>query len=190
LRRYIVVILPVGAVAVIAALFLIPGLHERVDQRVNDQRTTWDRKNLNRAAENMVLARPLLGFGWGTFQARSGPYFEQSPDYPLTNTTGEVHNVFLSNAAELGLVGTSLWLLALVLGVGGAIFVRGPPELYPWRIGLLAITVMWLIVCNLIPMVQAFPNQVLWLWAGVVWPWRYAWDGAAAAAQPAETTGG
>lgn len=182
LRRYVVAVVAVGAVAVVSAFFLVPGLQDRVDQRVNDQRTTWDRKNLNRAAENMIEARPLSGFGWGTFQARSGPYFEQSSDYPLTNTSGEVHNVFLSNAVELGLPGTALWLLGLAMAVGGAIFVRGPPELYPWRIGLLAIAVMWLIVANLIPMVQAFPNEILWLWAGVAWPWRYA---PAAAPSPA-----
>jgi len=29
-------------------------------------------------------------------------------------------------------------------------------------------------VLVLVPMVQPFPNYLLWLWAGVVWPWRYA----------------
>ncbi len=190
IRRYLIVIVPATATVVVALVFLVPGLHARIDQRVNDQRTTWDRANLNKAAENMVKARPLFGFGWGTFQERSGPYFQQAADYPLTNTTGEVHNVFLSNAAELGLVGIALWLFAMALAIGGAIFVRGPPQLYSWRIGLLAITVMWLIVANLIPMVQAFPNQVLWLWAGVVYPWRYRWKGAGGSAQSASAAEG
>jgi putative inorganic carbon (hco3(-)) transporter len=174
LRRYLVQIVVVGAIAVLGALAIVPGLQEHVGERFNDQLTTWDRLNLNRAAENMLLSRPLLGFGLGTFKDRSGPYFQQSPDFPLTNTDGEVHNVLLSYGAELGLIGTTLWLLALALAVGGAIVVRGPPQLYPWRIGLIAIAAMWLITSNLVPMVQAFPNQILWLWAGVVWPWRYA----------------
>jgi putative inorganic carbon (HCO3(-)) transporter len=174
LRRYVPAMAVAVAIAVVGALALIPGLHGRASERVSDQLTTWDRLNLNRAAENMVMARPLLGFGAGTFKDRSPPYFQQDPNFPLTNTTGEIHNVFLSNAAELGLVGTVLWLLALLLAVGGAIVIRGPPQLYPWRVGLVAIAVMWLIVSNLVPMVQAFPNQVMWLWAGVVWPWRYA----------------
>jgi putative inorganic carbon (hco3(-)) transporter len=174
LRRRLLIAGPVALVALVAAFLFIPGLYAQTSERIGDQRTEWDRLNLNKAAENMVVARPLFGFGLGTFQDRSEPYFEQNPSFPLTNTTGELHNVFLSSAAELGLVGSSIWLLGLVLAIGGGIVVRGPPQLFPWRIGLIAVAVMWLIVANLVPMVQAFPNQVLWLWAGVVWPWRYA----------------
>lgn len=175
LRRRLLVVAPLAMFAIASAFVVVPGLYEHTTERIGDKQTEWDRLNLNKAAENMIVARPLLGFGFGAFKERSGPYFEQSPDFPLTNTTGELHNVFLSLGAELGLVGASVWLLGLFLAVGGAILVRGPPELYPWRIGLLAMTVMWLIVANLTPMTQAFPNQALWLWAGVVWPWRYAW---------------
>lgn len=173
LRRPLLRAAAVAVAAIAVALVLAPGLYGQTTERIGDQSTEWDRLNLNRAAENMVAARPLFGFGLDTFKDQSGDYFQQSPDYPLTNTGGELHNVFLSNAAELGLVGTSIWLLALLLAVGGAIVVRGPPQLYPWRIGLLAVAVMWVVVANLVPMRQAFPNQFLWLLAGVVWPWRY-----------------
>lgn len=175
LRRRLLVAAPLAVFAIVSAFVVVPGLYEHTTERIGDQRTEWDRLNLDKAAENMIVSRPLFGFGLGAFKDRSGPYFEQNPDFPLTNTTGELHNVFLSLAAELGLVGASIWLLGLALAVGGAIVVRGPPELYPWRVGLLAMMVMWLIVANLTPMLQAFPNQALWLWAGVVWPWRYAW---------------
>ncbi len=185
LRRRLALLLPLAALALVAAFLFVPGLYEQTSERVGDQRTEWDRLNLDKAAENMVLARPLFGFGLGTFQDRSGPYFEQNENFPLTNTNGELHNLFLSLAAELGLVGASIWLLGLVLAVGGAMLVRGPPELYPWRIGLIAVAVMWLIAANLVPMVQAFPNQVLWLWAGVVWPWRYSLVEAPADTAPA-----
>lgn len=174
LRRRLAVAAALTALAIVAAFVLVPGLHQQTSERIGDRGTEWDRLNLNRAAENMIATRPLLGFGLNTFKDRSSAYFEQSPDFPLTNTGGELHNVFLSNAAELGLVGTSIWLLGLLLAVGGAIVVRGPPELDPWRIGLLAVAVMWLVVANLVPMRQAFPNQALWLLAGVVWPWRFA----------------
>ena len=185
LRRYLVPIAAGLAAAVALALALIPGLHAQTTERLGSERTTWDRLNLNQAATNMVLDRPLFGFGPGTFRERSGPYFEQSAGYPLTNTKGEVHNVFLSTATELGLVGLAIWVLGLTLAVGGAIVVRGPPELYPWRMGLVAIAVMWFVVANLVPMVQAFPNDVLWLWAGVAWPWRYALAAAPQEAGPA-----
>jgi putative inorganic carbon (hco3(-)) transporter len=175
LRRRLLVLVPLAVVAIVSAFALVPGLYEHTTQRIGDRQTEWDRLNLDKAAENMIVARPLFGFGFGAFKERSGPYFTQNQNFPLTNTTGELHNVFLSLGAELGLVGTSIWLLGLILAVGGAIVVRGPPELYPWRVGLLAMTVMWLVVANLTPLLQAFPNQALWLWAGVVWPWRYAW---------------
>jgi putative inorganic carbon (hco3(-)) transporter len=185
LRRRLALALPLAGLALVAAFVLVPGLYRQTTERIGDQRTEWDRLNLDKAAENMIVARPLFGFGLGTFKERNDPYFEQSPDFPLTNTTGELHNLFLSIGAELGLIGGSIWLLGLALAVGGAVLVRGPPELYPWRIGLIAIAVMWLIVANLVPMVQAFPNQALWLWAGVVWPWRYAMV-TAPAGEPAQ----
>lgn len=185
LRRWLLYGAVFAAVGVVAAFALVPGLQERTTQRLGDQRTEWDRLNLNTAAENMIEARPLFGFGLGTFQKRSGPYFELNSSFPLTNTTGELHNVFLSIGAQLGLVGIALWILCLLLGVGGSLAIRGPPELHPWRIGLLAIAVMWLVTANLVPLVQAFPNQILWLWAGVVWPWRYALvEGTAEPAPP------
>jgi putative inorganic carbon (hco3(-)) transporter len=174
LRRPLLGVVGGVAVALALALILVPGLQAQTSERLADHHTEWDRLNLNTAAENMVKARPLLGFGLDTFQANSQEYFQQAEEFPLTNTGGEVHNVYLSNAAELGLIGLTLWLAAIVLGIGGAIVTRGPPELWAWRIGLAAATVVWLIVDFLVPLRQAFPNQFIWLLAGVVWPWRYA----------------
>jgi len=173
-RRKLVVAIPLAAAALVAALIVVPGLHSQTSERIGDEKTEWARLTLNTAAENMIEARPLFGFGFGSFKERSGPYFQQDDDYPLTNTSGEIHNVFLATGAELGLLGGLIWLLAAAMAIGGAIVVRGPPELYPWRIGLLAATVMWLVVANLVPLKHAFPNDFLWLLAGVTWPWRYA----------------
>jgi putative inorganic carbon (HCO3(-)) transporter len=184
LRRRLPQALVVAALGVVAAFLLVPSLHARTSQRLGDHQTEWDRLNLNKAAENMIVARPLLGFGFGTFRDRSSSYFQQSPNFPLTNTGGELHNVFLANGAELGLVGAAIWGLALALAIGGAIFTRGPPELYWWRIGLIAVAVMWLVLANLTPLLQAFPNQLLWLLAGVAWPWRFEWEPAPAEERP------
>ncbi len=169
LRRWLPGTVVAGAIIVVGALIVVPGLRENATQRLNDQRTVWDRRNLNDAAEHMFLDRPLFGFGWGTFQQRSADHFQLSPDYPITNPTGMAHNVFLSNLAELGLVGTTLWALALALAIGGAILRRGPPELAPWRTGLLALAIIWLVVALLTPLVQPLPNHLLWLWAGLLW---------------------
>jgi putative inorganic carbon (hco3(-)) transporter len=168
-RRFAVPAVVAGALFVGSALALIPGLSARASSRADNQQTVWDRKNLNRAALNMIQAKPLFGFGWERFEADNPEHFRQADNYPLTRTNNvELHNVFLSNTTELGLVGTSLWALALLLGVGGAIAMRGPPELRPWRVGLAAIAICWVVIDNFV-YPGAFAPLLLWVWAGVVW---------------------
>lgn len=167
LRAWLPISLLTAAAVVAGALLLVPGLQGHVSDRLHNQRTVWDRENLNGAAEQMFLARPLTGVGWGEFQAKSADYFRQSADFPITNPSGAVHNVLISNLAELGLIGTTIWAFGLLLAIGGAILRRGPPELRPWRAGLVGVTVMWLSLAALTPLVQPLPNHVLWLWAGI-----------------------
>lgn len=167
LRRYTVLAVAGVGVMVVVALAGIPGFYHRVDGRLSDKSPVWDRYNSNSAAIRMVEARPLVGFGWYSFATDSRPYFELAGDYPLT-TVYRVHNVFLSNAAELGLVMAVLWALALLFAVGRGVLERAPPGLDPWRAGLLAVAVCWLVIANFTPLGYAFSNYSLWLWAGVV----------------------
>jgi O-antigen ligase len=188
-RRYLVPIVVGLAVAVVLSLSLVPGLQQNVSERQKDQLSVWDRQNLNDAAMRMIAARPLVGFGWDRFSETAEPYFRQRSDIPLTSSNGPkgtniLHSVVLSNAVELGLIGCALWLIALLIAVGGAIVKRGPPELLPWRVGLAAFATCWVVVLNLTPLPQAFPNLLLWMWAGVVVSWRY-WPAGDAAAQSA-----
>jgi O-antigen ligase len=166
-RRWVLPMLAVGTVAVIAALTLVPGLQSKATDRLEQQSPVWDRLNTNRAALKMAETKPLFGFGWQTFSAKGPEYMRQADGYPLTGEGLEVHNVFLSHAAELGFVGAFLWAAALLSAVGGAIVRRGPPELLAWRIGLLAIFVAFLVVANFGPLSYAFPNLLLWTWAGI-----------------------
>jgi putative inorganic carbon (hco3(-)) transporter len=123
--------------------------------------------NSDRAGLAMVAARPVLGFGWAKFLESSQTYYKQAATYPLTQV-GQLHSVFLSNAVELGMVGALIWAAGLLMAVGGAILRRGPPELEPWRVGLLAYAACWLVVSNFTPLGYTFGNYLLWLWAGVV----------------------
>ena len=79
-----------------------------------------------------------------------------------------IHNVFLLFATELGLVGLTLFLCCFVVAIGGAIARRGPPELLPWRVGLLAIATFCLVIASFAPMGYVFPSMIPWLWAGIV----------------------
>jgi O-antigen ligase len=165
-RRVIVPASIVGLLLVVGAFAAIPGLQGKADERSNDQQPIWDRKNSDAAALRMIDARPLLGFGWGRFALDSDSYYRQSPDYPLTGVR-EAHNVYLSDAVELGLIGALVWFTALLLGVGGAIFKRGPPDLIPWKLGLVAVLVEWLVVATTTPLAFAMPIMLMWMWAGM-----------------------
>lgn len=170
LRRFLLPTLITGGLLVITLLAVVPNLEEKATLRRENQLTVWDRRNLNTAMINMIEARPLLGFGWATFERKSPPFFRQA-DYPLQGVGDAGHNTFLVTSAELGLIGAGLWILALILAVGGAIFARGPPELRMWRIGLVALFVQYFVVANFVVLVYTFPNALLWTWAGVATAW-------------------
>ena len=176
LRRYFVPVAVLGALVVVAALAVVPGLQDRAEARTEANRSVWDRRNLNTAAVAMIAGKPLTGAGWDRFQAESKEYFSLGATYPLTAGDEIVHNVFLSHASELGLIGAALWAAGLLLAVGGAVAARAPPELEAWRIGLIAVASFWLIVTNFV-YPQVFPMLALWLWIGVVWTGRSSRDG-------------
>lgn len=169
LRRFL---LPaaVGLCAmVLLALAVVPGLADSVDDRRESNRPVWERENVNAAAVNMVSERPLLGFGLGTFNEENRDYFRLLDDVPqIAVREIGIHNVFLSLAVELGLIGAGLFVACLLCAVGGALFSRGPPEMSAWRAGLLAVTIFWVVVANFAPTGQVFPSLVVWFWAGIV----------------------
>jgi O-antigen ligase len=123
----------------------------------------------------MAEAHPLFGAGWDEFAAKAGHYYQLGKTYPLVTAT-VVHNVLLSNLAELGLIGVTLWLATLILGLGGALFARPPPELRLWQYGLTAVIIDWAICGSFGPLPFAFANTAMWVWAGIVYgpaacPW-------------------
>jgi hypothetical protein len=73
----------------------------------------------------------------------------------------------LSHAAELGLPTAVLWAIGLLFAVGSAVLRPGPESLDPWRLGMVALFVHWAIVAAFGPLTYAFPNLLLWTWAGI-----------------------
>ena len=105
------------------------------------------------------------------------PYFEQSPNIPLdpslafsttTNGTFSIHNELLEYGATLGLVGTLLWLLALVLALGGAYRARGTPVTAAVAARARAGD---RVLCSDLERgaAERLPELILRLWLGVVW---------------------
>jgi putative inorganic carbon (hco3(-)) transporter len=166
MRRHLPAAIVGGVVLVGGALLVIPGLQTKLHTRAVAQKPVWDRLNSDSAALRMIESRPLLGFGWGTFPRYSPHYYHVARTYPLS-AVGEVHNVILSNAAELGVLGLGLWLLALGAAVIAPFRRRGPPALETWKLGLIAVTVAWLVQANFAPLAYAFDNYLPWLFAGI-----------------------
>jgi len=81
---------------------------------------------------------------------------------------GALHDTYLTYGVELGLVGATLWLACLLLGLGSAVF-NGDrdPDVRPWRLGLVAIGVCFLVLCAVDPLLPNFTPLLLWTWAGV-----------------------
>jgi putative inorganic carbon (hco3(-)) transporter len=178
-RRWLLPAALACAIGVGAVLTLSAQLSQQASQRANYQQSVWDRQNQTTAGLRMVEAKPLIGFGWDRYRSRSEEYFRQASDYPMVGYTSPgaavglprkvypLHDTYLSYAVELGLIGLVLWMASLLLALLSAITTPGPPSLRPWKLGLLAIAVFFLIVSFFDPHEQSFPIMLLLLWAGV-----------------------
>lgn len=167
-RRYAIPAALAVVVGVTGAMAIFPGLHRSVTKRTHDQAPVWDRKNSDAAALRMIAAKPVFGFGWGRYPTDSIDYYRQAFSYPLTGVRN-LHNVYLGNIVELGMVGGFLWIFACAIALGGAMLRRGPPELRPWRIGLIAVVISYAVVGMTTPLGYPFSALLVWTWAGLVW---------------------
>jgi putative inorganic carbon (hco3(-)) transporter len=168
LRRFI---LPaaVGGVAMVLVAFAVdPTLEDEAGDRAGAERSVWDRENSNATALAMIKDRPVFGFGFETYDVYDDDYIQLLEDVPITAVRPELHNVFLSLGSELGLVGGLLFLGSFLFAIGGAIVTRGPPELYPWRAGLLAVAIAWAVIAAFVPFGQVFSSLAPWVLAAVI----------------------
>ena len=165
-RRLVIPAAALAGAGVLIAFAAIPGLEGRAEERADDDKPIWDRQNSNNAALRMIADKPLLGFGWGRFPPDSARYYRQSQDHPLTFVRN-LHNVYLANAVELGLIGGLLWLFGAGVAIVGSILLRGPPELRLWKIGLMAWAICYAISALSTPLGFALPTLLLWTWAGL-----------------------
>ena len=123
-RRWIPLAAIVAATIAFATITLVPGLAAFASQRKNDATTVYERQNLIGAALAMTEARPLFGFGWATFLTASDPYFTVTAAPFALKQPEPVHDVYASNLAEIGLVGTGVWLIAMMLALGTPLLSR------------------------------------------------------------------
>jgi O-antigen ligase len=167
LRRFAVPAIGSAVLLIFGAFAVVPGLASQARQRQKDQSPVWERRNSNAAALRMIAAKPLVGFGW--YSGTPEPYFRVNPPVPFRGERAGLHNVFLTYAVSLGLIGFGLWAAAALLAFGGAVFSRGPPELVPWRIGLGAVVMCYVVSGVFGPLAYAYPALLAWTWAGVAY---------------------
>lgn len=190
-RRWLVPATITCALVIGSALIVSPALSHKASDRASDETSVWSRENQTSAALRMLAAKPIVGFGLARYKTDSLEYFRQPETYPQNGysidegagTSSPVlplHDTYLAFAVELGVVGATLWLASLLWGVGSAIFARGRPDLRPWKLGLMAIAIFYLVVAFIDPHEQAFPPFLLWTWAGV------AFGGLSLSSQAAE----
>jgi O-antigen ligase len=179
-RRVLVPGLAVGALVLGISLAASPSLRTAVVGRAESQSPVWDRANTDLAALRIVTEKPLTGVGWENFVNVAPNYMVQQAGYPISGEGIEVHNVFLSHIAELGIPGLLLWLMGFLGAVRrgllpgrrgapqAAAYGPGEKDLAWWRRGGFAVLPCFLVIANLAPFSQALPNTLLWTWLGVM----------------------
>jgi O-antigen ligase len=176
-RRWLIPGVLSCAIVLGGALVVSSSLATKTSNRVNDQRSVWDRQNQIAAGLRMLDAKPLFGFGWDTFETDSLEYFRQAETYPLEGyslasytSLGKplpLHETYLAYAVELGLVGLLLWLAVAFWALGSTISSPGPSDLRHWKLGLLAIAICFFAIALVNPYQSPFSVLLLWAWAGV-----------------------
>lgn len=120
LRRLLVL---AGVALLVSAAFFVayrPLINARVGvgEESVELRSVADRLVYTEFALRSIGERPIFGVGAGSFPWRSGAYLRQT-FYDLRGD--HVHNIYLSAAAELGLIGLALLVLALGAGMAAAV---------------------------------------------------------------------
>jgi O-antigen ligase len=133
-------------------IYVVPALGETILARyaslsqLQSEETWAGRWELWDAAFRMILSHPLLGVGVGTFPYIAPTYssFAEFMNSTLGEGAATTHNIFLSMASELGLVGLALFLGVLFLAFRQALALvdRGSAVGVGLLFGLVAYTLM------------------------------------------------
>jgi putative inorganic carbon (HCO3(-)) transporter len=162
----LLILVVVGVAA--AVLYAFPDFQEALVTRLTTERSVYDRQNTYEAAWRIVAMLPLFGIGWGNFINQNVLWVRQADTYPVTTVTIEIHDVFLSRAAETGILGGVLWVLCFATGPLLGLLAR-PRTLWAaqWKLAGLAAFFIWVIPSLTSPNPYPMPNYLVWLVWGV-----------------------
>jgi hypothetical protein len=117
-----------------------------INNENTEMRSVADRMVFNHIASLTIASQPLRGVGAGNFPWVASYYIHYETDYDLEGDN--VHNIYLTLWAELGLVGCALFLLSVTAGMVAAaqhITATRPPENHE-RAALLAVVVAFMLI--------------------------------------------
>jgi len=127
-RAVIVTAVAAAGIGIGFGIAYLPLLTARtgIGEEAVEMRSIADRLVFTDFAWRSIQERPIFGVGVGNFPWRASYYISET-FYDLQGDN--VHHVYLSAAAELGIIGASLLVLALGAGViGGVAGVRDAPS--------------------------------------------------------------
>lgn len=159
----------VGVVAFI--LLAVPPIANPLIERFTMESSLYDRQNTNAAGLRIIAESPIFGIGWGRYLDVGANWIRQADTYPVTNINIEIHNTFLSRAAETGLPGALMWILCVALGPALFLVVNRPArssERFVWWLMLIAATCYWFFPSMSSPNPYPLPNNLFWLIGGIV----------------------
>lgn len=173
-RRGLWAWVPIMAVAAalvgVIGLAAVPDVAENIMARGSTSRSLDDRQNSNVAALRVLREDPATGVGWSRFVEVGPDWVRQADDYPVTTVTIEVHNVFLSRAAELGIPAALLFIAILLAGAVAPLFRRPrSTEEADWRTAATAVLFIWFVPAMTSPIPYPFPTFVFFVVAGLLW---------------------
>ncbi|HEY3337284.1 MAG TPA: O-antigen ligase family protein [Propionicimonas sp.] len=168
IRRRLPFLLIAAAVVVGIIVFVFPDFRDVLINRITTERSVYDRQNTNVAGLRVIEQFPIFGIGWGEFVHQNVLWVRQADTYPVTTVTIEIHNVFLSRAAETGIPGLLLWLLCFVTGpLLGLLAKPLTASARYWKLAALAAFFLWFMPSLSSPNPYPTPNYLVWLIWGI-----------------------
>jgi len=157
-----------GAVFVLAVIFSVMWISNNGDKVLSYFR--FDKRNVLLAggrveawlvAKNFIVERPLLGYGFGT---EDQLLFNQGYRF-MYHEGAYLHSSYLGLLAQVGILGTALFLIPVFWLLATELRARSPSAL---RIGLQGMLIAGLIACFFESWIYSAGNaQVLPFWSGI-----------------------
>ncbi|MGV8909962.1 MAG: O-antigen ligase family protein [Propionicimonas sp.] len=168
IRRKLPMLLIAAVVVAAIIVFVFPDFRDVLINRITTERSVYDRQNTNVAGLRVVEQFPIFGIGWGEFVHQNVFWVRQADTYPVTTITIEIHNVFLSRAAETGIPGLLLWLLCFASGpLLGLLSKPLTASARYWKLAALAAFFIWFMPSLSSPNPYPTPNFLVWLIWGI-----------------------